>query len=153
MAIAALDRTIGEFSIDPARVSIVGYSMGAIGAYRIAAGSPERFSALVAIAGRVEAIQKFEAVDRASHPFVNAADPFAALAERLKRIPIRLYHGDKDTSVAVEQSRRLSAALKAAGADVQYVEYSGADHIGAPEKAFGETGLFEWLLSQRRGTR
>lgn len=153
VAMAALDRTISEFSIDPARVSIVGYSMGAIGAYRIAAHWPERFSALVAIAGRVEAIQKFEAVDRASHPFVNAADPFAALAERLKRIPVRLYHGDQDASVAVQQSRRLSVALKTTGADVQYVEYPGTDHIAAPDKAFGEPGLFQWLLSQRRGTR
>jgi predicted peptidase len=152
VAIAALDRAIAEFAIDPARVAIAGYSMGAIGAYRIVARSPERFSAILAIAGRVEAIQKFEALDRASHPFVNAADPFAALAERIKGTPVRLYHGDQDASVAVDQSRRLSAALRKVGADVQYIEYPGTDHVGAAEKAFAEPSLFEWLLSRRRGS-
>jgi predicted peptidase len=152
VAIAAVEQTIEEFNVDTQRVSVIGFSMGAIGAYRMVARSPQRFSAMVAIAGRVEVNQKFEAVDRAAHPFVNAADPFAALADRLKLIPVRLYHGDRDEVIGVEQSRRLAEALKAVGADVTYVEYPGADHAGAPTKAFAEPDLVKWLLSQRRGT-
>ena len=35
VALAALEQTIEEFSIDIERVSIIGYSMGAVGAYRM----------------------------------------------------------------------------------------------------------------------
>jgi len=49
-----LDATVREFRVDPARIYLTGFSMGATGAYRIAAKWPERFAALMAVAGRVE---------------------------------------------------------------------------------------------------
>lgn len=152
MAMSALNKTLAEFNGDPDRVSLVGYSMGAIGSYRIAARWPERFSALVAIAGHAEVSNRsaqLAAFDRAENPYVNAPDPFAALADRLKPLAIRLYHGDKDATISVDQSRRLFAALKHAGSDVSYTEFAGVDHNDAPDKALFEAGLFEWLLSRK----
>jgi dipeptidyl aminopeptidase/acylaminoacyl peptidase len=44
------------------------------------------------------------------------------------RIPILLMHGDDDTVVPIEQSRRMLRALQEAGKDVRFVELSGDDH-------------------------
>ena len=74
----------------------------------------------------------------------------ASLVLRLKTIPMWIFHGDKDETVPVEQSRRLVAALKKAGADVRYTEYPGANHVGAAQMANAETDMIEWLFKQHR---
>jgi predicted peptidase len=157
LVIAELDRTMSEFGGDPARVYLTGFSMGGTGGYRIAYRWPTRFAALVAVAGRVETSDakaysdRDKEADRKANPFVSAADPFAALAAKIGHLPIRIFHGDADESVPVEQSRRLAAALKAAGAKgSRYDEYAGADHVGAAVKAYGDEELFTWLFAQRR---
>ena len=126
LVMAELERTVSEFGGDPARIYLTGFSMGATGAYRIAYRWPTRFAAIVAIAGRVLTSDartysdRDKEADRTSNPFVAATDPFAALAAAIKHIPIRIFHGDSDEVVPVEQSRRLVPALKNAGANVQY---------------------------------
>ena len=46
IAIAALDQTEREFSIDPQRVSLTGMSMGGAGVWVLAAQYPKRWSAI-----------------------------------------------------------------------------------------------------------
>jgi predicted peptidase len=156
LVIAELDQTMTEFGGDPRRVYLTGFSMGATGAYRIAFRWPDRFAALAAIAGRVETSNvthysdREKAADRQANPFVSAADPFATLALKIKDVPIRIFHGDADETVPVEQSRRLTRALQAARADVHYQEYAGATHVGAAQKAWGELEWIAWLLAQHR---
>jgi len=156
LVIAELDRTVSEFGGDPARLYLTGFSMGATGAYRIAYRWPTRFAALVAIAGRVDTSDaktysnRDREADRKANPFVTATDPYAGLAAKIKHIPIRVFHGDADETVPVEQSRRIVPALKAAGANVRYYEYPGATHVGAAEKAYAEEDLISWLLAQHR---
>jgi len=156
LVIAELERTVSEFSGDPTRLYLTGFSMGATGAYRIAYRWPTRFAAIVGISGRVETSdartysERDKEADRKANPFVTAPDPFAALAATIKHIPIRVYHGDNDSTVPVDQSRRLVPALKMAGSSVQYVEYPGATHGGAAEKAYAEPDLISWLLAQHR---
>jgi len=154
LVIAELDHTIAEFHGDARRVYLTGFSMGAGGDYRIAYRWPHKFAAVVAIAGRVEPRSTLApedlAIDRRANPFVVEPDPFASLALRIKDVPIWIFHGDKDETVPVEQSRRLVAALKKAGADVRYTEYPGADHVGGLQKAFAETDMIAWLFKQHR---
>ena len=156
LVIAELDRTMSEFGGDPSRVYLTGFSMGATGAYRIAYRWPTRFAALVAIAGRIDTSDaktysdRDKEADRKANPFVGAKDPFAALSEKIKHLPIRIFHGDADETVPVAQSRQLAPALKAAGANMLYQEYPGATHVGAAEKAYAEEALIAWLLAQHR---
>ena len=156
LVIAELDQTMREFGGDPMRVYLTGFSMGATGAYRIAYRWPNRFAAVAAIAGRVETSDvktysdREKAADRQANPFVSAADPFAALALRIKHLPIRIFHGDADETVPVEQSRHLTRALQAAQADVHYQEYVGETHVGAAQKAWAESEWITWLLTQHR---
>jgi dipeptidyl aminopeptidase/acylaminoacyl peptidase len=78
-------------------------------------------------------------------------DPFAAFAAGLRTTPLWIFHGDADTVVPVDQSRKLVAALKSLGAPVRYTELPGADHTAAPALAYSDADLFCWLLSQPAG--
>jgi len=154
LVLAEIDGTLAEFRGDPNRVYLSGFSMGASGAYRIAARFPNRFAALVTIAGLVETqngwgSEKAE-IDRRTNAYVNAPDAFIALAERIHHIPIMIFHGETDASIPVEQSRRLFAALRKIGADVHYTEYPDTHHGPAAEKAYADPSIIDWLLSQRR---
>lgn len=154
LVIAELDRTIAQFHGDRRRIYLTGFSMGATGVYRIAYRWPEKFAAVVAIAGRVEtrstSATEELAIDRRANLFVGAPDPFAALALRIKDIPMWIFQGDKDETVPVDQSRRLVAALKKADADVRYTEYPGANHVTAAERSYAESEMIEWLFKQHR---
>jgi len=154
LVLAELDRTIAEFSIDSRRVYLTGYSMGATGTYRLAFKWPERFAALVTVAGRVEPGAGYAAIeietDRRTNAFVTAPDPFAALATGIRNIPIWIVHGDADTQVPVAQSRQLVSALQHAAANVRYTELPGVDHPGVPRQAYADSTLLRWLFAQHR---
>jgi predicted peptidase len=72
---------------------------------------------------------------------------------RIKVVPTWVFHGDADTVVSIEQSRRLEAALRAAGATVRYTEISATGHNDGVDKIYGTVELVTWLLAQRRRTK
>ena len=154
LVMAELDRTIAEFHVDASRLYLQGFSMGATASYRIACKWPDRFAAVVVVAGRVEPGPQYTPeetrIDLAANPVIATRDPFSALAARLKSTPLWIFHGDADATVDVAQSRKLVAALKSAGASVRYTELRGADHTTSPGKAYADPELFRWLLSQHR---
>lgn len=151
---AALDRSINEFSGDPTRLYLTGFSMGGTGAYRIAFRSPTRFAAMMVVAGRIEHGNTYTAEESArdskDNPFIDGPDPFAALADRIKALPIWIFHGDSDRTVPVEQSRKVVQALTRAGSKVQYTEYPGLGHGDASARAHAEAEMIRWLLAQHR---
>jgi predicted peptidase len=154
LVLRELEQTIAEFHGDPRRIYLAGYSMGGVGAYRIAYRWPQKFAALVVIAGRVEPSttsgQGVTDADRRLYPFLVEKDPFAALAKQIKSIPVWLFHGDADESVPVEQSRRLAAALQKTGTFVRYTEYYRGIHQETPNRAFADMDMVTWLWKQHR---
>jgi predicted peptidase len=154
LAMAELDRAMAEFHPDPRRIYLTGFSMGATGAYRVAYRWPRRFAAMAVIAGRVTTAdvktypEADKRADRLANPFVAAPDPFAALAQGLGRLPILVAHGDADTTVPTEQSRKLVAALKAAGGDVRYRENPGGGHVDTAAGAYSDPATMTWLLGR-----
>jgi predicted peptidase len=150
-ALAVLDITIREFNGDPKRVVLTGYSAGGNGTWSIASRYPERFAAIVPICGFVSEFKgRTSGISYPSLAPVNVSDVYTFLAKRISNIPIWIFHGDADTSVDVEVSRRMNAALKSIGANVQYTELAGADHNGATNIAYARADLIEWMLKQRR---
>jgi predicted peptidase len=154
LIMAELHQTIKDFRVDTTRLYLQGYSMGGTGSYRLALHRPNTFAASVVVAGRVEDGPNYTPaeieIDKRANSFLAASDPFAALADGIKRMPIWVFHGDADTTVHVAQSRQLVAALTRAGAQVRYTEYAGADHINVTAKAYADTALFRWLFTQHR---
>lgn len=150
IALAALDKSVAEFGTDPSRVYLTGLSAGGNGAWYLAYHHSDRFAALVVVCGFVGEFAgttsgvRYPAIVPASAP-----DPFAALAQRVSRLPIWIFHGDADPTVPVEVSRRMAAALKAIGADVQYTELPGVGH-NAWDPAYDRADLATWLFKQQR---
>jgi predicted peptidase len=145
MALQALDQTQEEFATDRSRVYLTGLSMGGAGTWYIAYRHPDRFAALIAICARVR--PSATTVD----PVVPTADgePFAALAGRIRHLPIWVFHGDADKTVPVEESRGVVAALEALKVPVRYSELPGVGH-NSWDAAYRSPETTEWLFAQRR---
>jgi predicted peptidase len=73
-----------------------------------------------------------------------------ALARRVRRLPIWIFHGEVDQVVPVSHSREAAAALKAAGGNVRYTEFLGLDH-NSWDATYASWEFTEWLFAQRRG--
>ena len=118
---------LADYPVDKRRVYIVGISMGAIGTYALVSQCPELFAAAVPICGRTDPQQLYKA----------------------REVKFRIFHGDADNIVLVSGSREAYRALRAADADVEYVEFVGCGHESW-NMAFNYPGFMEWLFAQRR---
>ena len=154
-ALKALDETQREFATDPSRVYLTGLSCGGAGAYYLAYRNPGRFAAVLISCGRVTPAttlggQPAPDVD----PVVPGTDgdPFRALAAKLKQTPTWVFHGDADTVISVEESRRATEALREAGAPITYTELPGVGH-NAWDTAYGRVDVAQWLFAQYRTAR
>lgn len=122
-----LDSYLAMPEVDKKRIYIIGLSMGAMGTYDMVSRYPEIFAAAIPICGTVNPERLFAAKD----------------------IKFRIFHGDADGIVTVEGSRGAYKALKAAGADVEYIEFPGCDH-GSWHPAFNYPGFMDWLFKQKK---
>jgi predicted peptidase len=147
-ALAALDRTVEEFGGDPDRVYLTGLSMGGYGTWQLAFEHPGKFAALVPVCGGLLAHPSAATV-RPMPAILDEADPFANVAARLRGLPVWVFHGAQDPVIPVEESRRMVAALRDAGADVRYTEYPEAGHA-CWDQAYGDPELWKWLLARKR---
>lgn len=148
MALAALAAASHEFQGDPRRTYLTGLSMGGYGTWEVALLEPQRFAALVPICGAI--------TPHRDHPtllvaqLANEADPHAAVASRLRGVPVWIFHGARDDMVPPDDDRRLAAAFAAAGArDARYTEFPEADH-NAWDPAYAMPELWAWLFAQHR---
>jgi predicted peptidase len=149
IALAALDATLAEFSADPSRQYLTGMSMGGYGSWNIALSAPDRFAAIVPVCGAVIAPRE-ERQTLFVAAVANEADPYTALAQRLKNVPIWMFHGAQDDVVLPRDDRRLHAAFKAAGAaDARYTEYPDGNH-NAWDATYADTAMWTWLFAQKR---
>jgi predicted peptidase len=148
LALATLDRTLREFSVDADRVYLVGLSAGGNGVWNLAYRTPERFAALVAVCGWV----KPTAERREAILPPDSGPPYPVIARRIRALPAWLWHGGADSVVPVDESRRMAQALRTAGADVMYTELPGIGH-DSWEQAFESAELPQWLLAHTRSRR
>jgi predicted peptidase len=143
MALKALGAAAREFHGDAQRTYLVGLSMGGYGTWYIASQNPRKFAALVVVCGGIRT------PSAVAIPAVNTeSDPYAVTARHLRRVPVWIFHGDKDDTIPVAESRRMAEALQALGNQVRYTEYPGIKH-NSWDRAFAEPDFFPWLFAQR----
>ncbi|MEO8649629.1 MAG: prolyl oligopeptidase family serine peptidase [Acidobacteriota bacterium] len=154
-ALGALDQTIAEFDGDNDRLYLAGYSMGGFGVWHTAIAHPDKFAALVPVAGGVEPLGVIDDKDRSllSPEVVDAAssgDTYKAYAAVLTKTPAWIVHGADDGTVPVAASRKMFAAMQASGdPSVVYKELKGVGH-GSVTTAFRDPELVKWLADRRR---
>lgn len=124
---AILDSALANYPVDRTRIYLTGLSMGGQGTWYLGAKIPERFAALVPICGR-------------SNP---------EEAERLKDLPIWVFHGAEDTVIPVSESEGMVIALQTHGSDVKLTVYPDTEH-NSWTPAYREADLYTWLFNQRR---
>jgi predicted peptidase len=146
LALKSLEQTAKEFKCDSKRTFLTGLSMGGYGSWLIAANNRKKFAALAVICGGVIPPPgvKVPGTDVAG-----PADPYGAIASKIGKTPVWVFHGGADTAVPVSESRKMVDALKAQRGNVRYNEYDGVGH-NSWDKAYAEPEFFPWLLSQHR---
>lgn len=152
--IAALEAATLEFHGDRDRTYLTGLSMGGRGAWSLASKDLARFAALAIIAGAVTSTpDNWTTSERETalqeNEFLRSPNPYAALAMKVRTLPIWLFHGSADMTLPVTESRKMTEALQRLGADVKYTEYEGLPH-NSWDRAYAEADLMPWLLAQRR---
>jgi predicted peptidase len=122
-----IEQTCKEYPIDRKRIYLTGRSMGGYGTWGLLARKPDLFAAAMPVCGGGD---------------VNSA-------ERLAKIPIWVFHGDKDPAVNVSRSRDMVAAIKKAGGSPKYTEYPGVGH-DSWSKTYANDKVLDWLFAQKK---
>ncbi|GGE85070.1 alpha/beta hydrolase family protein [Sphingomonas prati] len=128
---------VGNGIADPRKLAIVGWSYGGYAALQSAATIPDLFKAVVAVAP----VTDLDVLREESRGYTNSAlvsafigtGPHVAAGSPARHAadmtaPVLLFHGDRDENVGVGESRLMAGRLKAAGRQVDYVEFKGLDH-------------------------
>jgi pimeloyl-ACP methyl ester carboxylesterase len=123
---ALLAEALSEYHVDPDRVYLTGYSMGAGGAWRFGGARPHRFAAIAAIAG--------------------VAEP--QWAKGLARVPVWAFHGTADDATPASASETMVAAIRAAGGEARLELLQGRGHEILD--VYDRDDLYAWFLSHRR---
>ena len=138
-----------EFKGDPQRVYLTGLSMGGYGTWAIGSQTPASLRHWCRFAAEHDFLLADHLVN--AHDTDDSADPYAAVAQKIGKTPVWVFHGGADPTVPVTESQKMVAALKAVGGDVRYTEYPGVGH-DSWDKAYDEADLFTWLLAQKLAT-
>ncbi|MCE9518809.1 MAG: prolyl oligopeptidase family serine peptidase [Verrucomicrobia bacterium] len=117
-----------ELPVDPQRTYISGLSMGGFGTWSALALDPKIFAAAIPISGGGD--------PKSVHKFV--------------KLPIWAFHCDGDPVVKAQGTRDMIAALKKAGGDPKYTEYTDALH-DAWTRSYKNPELYVWLFAQKSG--
>jgi predicted peptidase len=116
-----------KYHVDKKRVCLTGLSMGGFGTWNLAYAYPELFTAIVPICG-------------GAYPY---------MAEKIKDIPVWVFHGAKDYIVPLIRSQEMVDALKKAGGNVKFTVYPEAGHDSWTE-TYNNPDLYKWLLEQSK---
>jgi predicted peptidase len=128
--------------------------LGGYGSWYLAAKYPKKFAAVVPIAGGVVppsnvplgALKSFMPAEMFA--LYSSPDPYAAFAKAVGKTPVWIFHGGQDENVDVKESRKMEAALKAAGGTVKYTEYAEEKHF-ILDRAYTDAEFLKWLMLQK----
>jgi len=153
-AVKALDQTVTEFNGDANRLYLTGFSLGGYGSWYLAAKYPKKFAAIVPASGGVippsnvplAALKSFMPAEMFA--LYSSQEPYAAFAKAVGKTPVWIFHGAQDEVVDVKESRKMEAALKAAGGTVKYTEYAEEKHF-IMDRVYTDAEFLKWLMSQK----
>jgi len=118
-----LDEMVRRYRVNEDCIFVTGLSMGGTGTWQLAYAYPDRFAAIVPICGYADPTQ----------------------AEKIKDLPVWVFHGAKDDVVPPEQSIKMVEALKALGSPVKFTLFPEANHDSWTD-AYNSQELWDWML-------
>ncbi len=105
------DLVAKEYKTDPQRLYLMGNSSGGSAVWAYAVQYPHRWTA----------------ISPSDAPLEDANFPYA----RLRKVPVLVIHGDKDTVMAFDASKAMVDHARAKGVDVTWLPVIGGTHIDA----------------------
>jgi poly(3-hydroxybutyrate) depolymerase len=142
-----MDEMQARYSTDPNRVVLVGYSMGGLGAWCIAARHPQRFNAMMALAGRGDFYVWHKLKPEELPPWQRRLvdTQFAsAWAHQLKNTPILAVHGQNDSLVSFVEGRAIFDTVAPHNPNARFIADPVGDH-GAPLEILTNAVGAAWL--------
>jgi len=128
--IELIEHISNTYGINKSRIYISGLSMGGMGVFEFVYRYPKLFAAALPICGGGNQKQ---------------------YDKRVRAVPFRIYHGDADKAVDVNESRRMVKRLKELGCKVEYIEYPGVGH-NSWNNAFADPEFLNWMFQQKQST-
>jgi predicted peptidase len=135
-----LDHVEKQYRVDRRRVYLTGLSMGGFGTWDLAMAYPHRFAAIAPICGGGDVLSLL-LTDRIRQ-------------QRIRKLPVWVFHGAKDPVVPLTESERMIAALRELGNKPKVTIYPEAEHDSWTE-TYQNPALYNWFLQhqQRRPAR
>ena len=121
-----VDAVANTHRVDPQRLYVTGLSMGGGGTWSLITAYPGKFAAAIPICGRGD----------------------LAAAEKLAKLPIRVFVGGKDSERTVTNCQEMTAALKKAGGDAELKLYPDLPH-DCWTVTYDNPEVWKWLLAQK----
>ena len=126
----ALEDVERDFRVDPDRVYLTGHSMGGGGAWAIGLRTPDRWAAVCPCAGGTW-----------------NAPPGSGLGRNASYLPFRVWHGDADGAVPVDNAYAMQAELRRYGNEPDMVIVKGQGHDLPGDQSEANA---RWLLQHKR---
>ena len=120
-----LDHILATLPVDPKRVYLTGLSNGGTGTYLWGQTSPQRFAALLPVCGAGIVWQTY----------------------KLARTPLWAFHGDQDSAILCEESRRMVEGINTQGGDAKLTVYPGVGH-NCWVYVYDDPAVLTWMLEQ-----
>ncbi len=142
VALRTLRELHRRLAIDPDRVWLFGVSLGGFGAWEIGLVHPDRFAALVTVAGGLSFLE-----------YTGLEDPIQRRRlANARNLPVYMAHGSDDAVVPVRFDRKTKADLEALGYAFDYREQDGRGHLPPPKEELDRLveELLDWLADRRR---
>ncbi|MBN2023417.1 MAG: tandem-95 repeat protein [Pirellulales bacterium] len=122
---SVVDLLVEYYRIDPRRLYVTGLSMGGGGTWDVIGKRPNFFAAAIPICGYGDTSQAVNMVNQ----------------------PIWAFHAANDGTVSVEYTREMIAAVRDAGGDPLYTEYTSGGH-GIWGQVYAADAHYNWMFSQ-----
>ena len=127
-----LEKLVKEISAadfaDSTCIYAIGASMGGYATWQLGMSLPDTFAAIVPICG--------------GGMYWSAA--------RLKNVPVWAFHGEKDTTVFVEETKKMVEAVNKRGGNAKMTIYPENAH-DAWSDTYKNPEVFAWMLSHQKG--
>ena len=120
------DEVIVKYSLNPKHVYVTGMSMGGGGTWLLGARYPNRFGAILPMCG-------------ITYP--------AQWAPPLHKMPVWVFHGDRDKVIPIRRSIEMVKALKQVGNHARFTILKGKGHDIT--SLYYDDELYHWLLSKK----
>lgn len=127
--LAFLEYVCQELPIDRDRIYLTGLSMGGTGTFMLTMAAPEIFAAIAPVCG----------------------SGIIWYAEKLRNVPVYMYHGDLDDTVPIQESVTMLTKIHERGGHAQLKICYGYKH-NSWDVAYAGDELVEWLLSHKKSS-